>query len=191
MLPESPLDPNTLWKCETCPHFLKQDSIDEINTTLLKERENISWSDLNSYRIFLKKAASQLHPNHYILSSSKRSMLPVMCANPATASYEEWQEKLKLTQELLQVLDCVNPGYSKDRGRTLFHLAVATLNLRKLEYESHEMDLEQFQTISLSSVIPLFQDAFQILNSEFQKYEQMLCWACNFYIDKLSRELFF
>ena len=165
---------------------MEQEKIDEINTKLLKDREVIPRSDLKSLKNFLKKAGSQLHPQHYILSLTKRWMLPILCHDPVKAVYEEWQEKLQLVKELLQVLNIVNPGYSKDRGRALFELSVTTLNLNKLEYESHKLDLEQFKNISLNTVIPMFQNSIQMLNSEPEKsYEQMLCWACNFYIDKL------
>ena len=41
----------------------------------------------------MKKAEKQLHPHNYILSLNKRWLLPLMCSNPAKATYDEWIEK--------------------------------------------------------------------------------------------------
>ena len=41
----------------------------------------------------MKKAEKQLHPHNYILSLNKRWLLPLMCSNPANATYDEWIEK--------------------------------------------------------------------------------------------------
>ena len=181
------MDPDSIWECDDCTHSMTQKEVDDINNALLEERENIPKSDLTSLRAFLKKAQLQLHPQHYIVSLTKRWNLALMCVNPAKAQYEEWQEKLKLVEELLEVLNIVNPGFSKDRGRALFELAVTKLNMTKLEYENHKLEHQEFVKISQNTVIPLFQECYNLLSPESEKsYEQLLSRACEFYIDKLK-----
>ena len=134
----------------------------------------------------MKKAEKQLHPHNYILSLNKRWLLPLMCSNPAKATYEEWIEKFHTVKELLKVLDIVNPGYSKDRGRAFFELSVTSLNITRLEYEKHQLNLEEFIKISKNSLIPLFQKCFGILEYEPEgSYDHALCNACKFYINRL------
>ena len=93
LLPEFPLDQNTNWICENCPHSFKQSKIEEISKILLDEKDEIHRSDITSLKIFMKKAEKQLHPHNYILSLTKRWLLPLMCSNPAKATYDEWIEK--------------------------------------------------------------------------------------------------
>ena len=93
LLPEFPLDQNTNWICENCPHSFKQSKIEEISKILLDEKDEIHRSDITSLKIFMKKAEKQLHPHNYILSLNKRWLLPLMCSNPAKATYDEWIEK--------------------------------------------------------------------------------------------------
>ena len=89
-------------------------------------------------------------------------------------------------KELLKVLDIVNPGYSKDRGRAFFELSVTSLNITRLEYEKHQLNLEEFIKISKNSLIPLFQKCFGILEYEPEgSYDHALCNACKFYINRL------
>lgn len=87
------------------------------------EIEEIDCNDVKSYEAFLKRYCNVLHPNHYHCIYAKHSLSQLYGKIADYMIYELPEELLKrkitLCQELLQIFDVLEPGYSRLRGKTI------------------------------------------------------------------------
>jgi hypothetical protein len=117
LLPQHSLDPVTKWTSDSCNHTQESDKVENIIQELLSKRDELLKSDIDAHMQFINLASGvKLHKNHYILTITRRWILHLLCRDPAKTTKILWQRKLEMAQNYLEVLNIVNPGFSRDRG---------------------------------------------------------------------------
>ena len=105
---------------------------------LLEERNKFPKTNLQDHFDFISRAEEILHPNHYVIILSKRWLAPLICQPPTDPKFQrsEWEQKEIFIQQILAILENLNFGLCKDKGRLLFEICNIKLALaRKLQDE--------------------------------------------------------
>ena len=183
MLPTDSLDTKSKWKCEKCCHSIEAEKVSQIVEELLQERNSIPKADVPGHLQFVSKAEKLLHPNHYVLTCTKRWILPLLCQNPKGASEQEWKGKLKMAMDYLTLIETMNLGLIKDKGRTLFEVSNSILALAKIQRENGQIGEEQFKGCLINDLFPILTEIIHILRFDgLSSFEGKLCEASKFYL---------
>lgn len=75
------------------------------------------------------------------------------------------ERKVELCTEALQVLDVIEPGYSRIRGITLYELHAPLMILARHEYQNNFVDKEGFRK-KLQKAVDMLGEAVTILRNE-------------------------
>lgn len=145
ILPLDPYDSNTKWTCSECPTQLESEKVsalienmDEQVESLITSRE----STVDEVETVLKKLSQFLHPNHFHLFALKHSLIQLVGSKPGFEtkhlSETRLQEKISMSQELLNLVDLIDPHairLSLYTGIVLYemHLAVIELERRHMK----------------------------------------------------------
>ena len=125
LLPKDPLDFDSQWKCEKCGESAKASTVKNLVEDLLEEKNSLDRSDLGSYLNFLDRATKKLHENHYVLNATRRWILPLYCRMMANnkvgnlVTEDMLEKKLEMCRKYLYILDRVERGLTKNRGKEL------------------------------------------------------------------------
>ena len=183
MLPTDSLDAKSKWKCEKCCHSIEAEKVSQLVDDLMQERNSIPKADIPGHLQFVSKAEKLLHPNHYVLTSAKRWILPLLCQNAKGASEDEWKEKLKMAMDYLTLIDTMNLGVIKDKGRTLFEVSNSILAVAKIQRENGQISEEQFKGCLVNDLFPILTEIIHILRFDgLSSFEGKLCEASKFYL---------
>lgn len=126
MLPINSLDFDSEWRCDACGSAFPAEEVAPLVRRLVEEKDSLPRADLDGYVDFLRRSSRQLHPNHYLLNAARRWIIPLHCrvlkkdpasSSPSTPSEPMIREKVDMCQRYLFVLNRVEPGLTKNRGR--------------------------------------------------------------------------
>ncbi|XP_050502228.1 SET domain-containing protein SmydA-8-like [Diabrotica virgifera virgifera] len=147
VLCDNPLDCDSSWSCtnssKDCPgYIIKAKSLKLLLNRISHEVDQIDGNDIESMELFLNKYRNVLHPTHYICLGIKISLsqtygrIKGYLINELDESILE--RKVELCREVLEVLDIIEPGYTRIRGVTLFeiHAPLMMLLTRDLANQS-------------------------------------------------------
>ena len=183
MLPVDSLDAQSNWKCDKCGYSIESGKATQIVEDLLQKRNSIPKGDIPGHLQFLGQAEKLLHPHHYVLTLTKRWILPLLCQNPKGALEFEWKEKLEMATGYLKLIESLNMGVIKDKGRTLFEVSNSVLALAKIQRENERITEEQFKNCLINDLFPILREITHILRFDgLSSFEGKLCEASKFYL---------
>ena len=110
-----------LWSCESqdCRQEFLPAHIEKVTSKLKLLLEKTPSKEPEKLENFLKIASKFLHPNHCLVLEVKKSLLALY---GSTLSPELITRKLQLADEILDVLDKLEPGLSAVRGQILYDI---------------------------------------------------------------------
>ncbi|XP_075223000.1 SET domain-containing protein SmydA-8-like isoform X2 [Lycorma delicatula] len=128
------------WKCLQCSHeFTKglinttlhhiQYIIDDLNKNCMKDIENM-----------LTKLSYNLAPNHSFIIDLKQQLAVLYRDNKPTTEFLD--KRRKLCQDLLMIIEILEPGISRLRGIALYELHTITLGLAHLKHNDLQLMLD-------------------------------------------------
>lgn len=153
IVPCDPLAVDSVWMCENCRDVLEGSHVETMLTRLQGEVEMMihdyrydvqSWLDLES------EAVTFLHPHHGVMCEIARWCVPIMARGVAGVDadivlIEIMRRKLRLAENYLTVLDIVEPGLNKTRGKAMYEVVECSLYLDSVDVENGDMSLELFR----------------------------------------------
>lgn len=98
---------------------------------------------LDQMKLMLKSLATRFHERHYLLILIKKHILAID-DNLVEMTKEDLKERLKLCEEILIVLNIINPGRNTDRGTALRQKAETKKMLLKRLKMADEIGDEDF-----------------------------------------------
>ncbi|XP_011162713.2 SET domain-containing protein SmydA-8 [Solenopsis invicta] len=145
------LDSESKWKCTHCDFSTTGQAVRKVFRIIQAEvdaAEAISGADgadaIHERETIMKKYRSVLHPQHAFLSMLRHSLTQMY------GRVDEYllddlpdvvlEHKVDLCRSLLQVLNVVEPGYSRVRGMTLYELHAPLLFLAKGQWNAGVID---------------------------------------------------
>ena len=109
--------------------------------------------------------------------------MPLLCQNPKGASEQEWLEKAEMAKNYLNLIESLNMGVIKDKGRTLFELSNATLALAKIRRQNEVISENEFRDCLVNDLFPILCEITYILRFDcVESFEGKLCEAAKFYL---------
>ncbi|XP_065369562.1 SET domain-containing protein SmydA-8-like [Calliphora vicina] len=156
---------NKKWQCSTCTHSLRSE---QVETIIDKAKEEVfhAQDDLRRFEILLAKLSTILHKNHYIMVDIKQNIANILrtvimnsLQRPGRRVYER---KVRLCQELVMVLQIIQPGISRLKAIALYELANASAELYRLRFGEKELTEEELQRY-LRQCEAMFKESIRML----------------------------
>ena len=95
-------------------------------TRLYDELDSLGGNDINQIEMFMRKYSKTLHENHYVFLSAKHSLCQLYGKIDGflinELSVEQLKRKERYCESLLEVIDVLEPGYSRLRGVILYEM---------------------------------------------------------------------
>lgn len=141
LLPASAYDPQTEWRCSSCPVRIENEKVsfllanieEEVDALLLNKDTGVQ-----EVEELIAKLRQFLHPNHYHLFALKHSLIQLYGSKvgyeTAKLTEEQLHVKIDMCQELLEIVDVIDPNairLSLYIGIVLYELHSATVELEK------------------------------------------------------------
>ncbi|KAL0107048.1 hypothetical protein PUN28_015540 [Cardiocondyla obscurior] len=157
VMPLDSLDSESTWKCTHCEFSTNGHAVKKVFQIIQAEvdaAEAISGVDgadaIHERETIMKKYQSVLHPRHAFLSMLRHSLTQMY------GRVDEYllddlpdvvlEHKVDMCHLLLQVLNVVEPGYSRVRGMTLYELHAPLLFLAKGQWNANVIDEARLKT---------------------------------------------
>ena len=114
------------WECSSCGKIKEDEVVETLVKQLLEEKEGIELMNIPALIEFIRKSETILHTNHYILTTTRRWVIPLLCRPLRLPNEvdvrtnfppEMYKEKIDMCQKQLGVLDICEPGMTKSRGK--------------------------------------------------------------------------
>lgn len=138
VLPQNPIDPEKTWNCTVCKFTTSASAVSKAVETLQTELDGLNNMGFTAQRLealeaFMKKYRGILHPRHHILITAKQNLIQLYGRVPGYEMAElpdlMLERLLEFCQDILKVLDVVEPGMSRGRGTLLFTMHVPMMLL--------------------------------------------------------------
>ncbi|TRY75019.1 hypothetical protein TCAL_07034 [Tigriopus californicus] len=122
------------WTCSKCSNQVPAKIVLELENSIAKElKEAESHKDIAVIEEILQKFETVLHPNHFLLILLKRHIIALGCDKISELELEQLEKIQTFCEEVLNVINRIDPGYNRDRGLILGHLAnVKKFRCRKM-----------------------------------------------------------
>lgn len=138
-------------------------------TRIYDELDGIGGNDIEAIEKFMEKYSKVLHRNHYVFLSAKHSLCQLYGKVDGylinEMSNEALKRKQKLCEELLEVIDILEPGTSRLRGVVLYELHAPMMIAINLEMEAGKLRMSDYKR-RLKGVIQILRKAHEILALE-------------------------
>lgn len=154
LLPASPHDPATEWLCSGCPVRIENEKVsfllanieEEVDALLLNKDTSVE-----QVEALIAKLKQFLHPNHYHLFALKHSLIQLYGSKvgyeTGTLSEEQLHAKIDMCQELLDIVDVIDPNairLSLYTGIVLYELHSATVEVEKRRLDAAKVANEKY-----------------------------------------------
>jgi hypothetical protein len=123
LLSQNPLVYYSAWNCCNCSNSMSAAIIQELNTTFLRELDTVEAhvndsSILQLESLLQKYSGTVLHPNHCLLIKIIHSLSQLYGRTQSIEDldFDVLRRKKTLCEQLLKVLDIIEPGLSRIRG---------------------------------------------------------------------------
>lgn len=138
-------------------------------TRIYDELDAIGGNDIAAIENFMEKYSKVLHRNHYVFLSAKHSLCQLYGKVDGylinEMSKEGLKRKQKLCEDLLEVIDILEPGTSRLRGVVLYELHAPMMMAINLEMEAGNLKMSDYKR-RLKGVIQILRNAHEILALE-------------------------
>lgn len=136
----------TLWKCTECKNTKPSQEINELLSKIKDDIENIGM-DLRELELSILKYSEILNPKHSFVIELKQNVAAILreiaVNNLSHPPKKVLKRKLELCEEILPILQSLQPGISRMTGIALYESHVPLVQLAHRNYESKEIKCEE------------------------------------------------
>lgn len=130
------------WICEQCNASIDPMQIQKLLAEVSEEMGKAN-GDIMAYEELLQKYANDFHPNHFLMIDLKQNIATILRGILMNPMYKPGKEvlerRLDLCEEILPVVKCVIPGYSKLYAIALYEYLLSFLELSELDFRCKEI----------------------------------------------------
>ncbi|KAJ8931831.1 hypothetical protein NQ314_015228, partial [Rhamnusium bicolor] len=168
-----PLDDKCEWKCTHCEFKTNATAVRKVFAAIQADIDAVEYvsgpEGIETRESLYRKYRSVLHPKNAYMSILRSALIQLY---GKTEGYELGdlpnillERKVEFCTQLLEVLDVIEPGYSRIRGITLYELHGPLMALAKHEYENDNITKQDFRN-ELQKAIDTLGKAVEILKQE-------------------------
>jgi len=158
MVPESPRDDTSPWKCVACGLLLKTDEVNERENKVARAVKDLDNQSLAQFEEFLAQYEDDFHPNHYLMILLKRHLLGLYSGVLDKLDIPDLERVKSYCEQVNQVYQVIDPGYHKDRGIVLKVLCEVHKKLAK-KYLMEKKETEDQFSARVKQCCDLFQES--------------------------------
>lgn len=144
ILSTNTLNQDAEWKCSKCDYKILGKLVLNLLNNLYDELEKVDGNDIEGYEKFLAKYRNVLHQNHYIFLSVKHNLTSLYGKSDGylinEMTIEMLKHKEKYCREFLEIVNILEPGYSRLRGVVIYELHAPVMVQITRECESGKMN---------------------------------------------------
>jgi len=155
LLPENTLQYGSIWRCQ-CGYEVSENTVRASVDNIITQTRNLIENERDNVEKWLKLEETirkLVHPQHETMLEVAKWLIPILCRAPnkTTAEYplNLVSRKLDLAQNYLNVLNVVEPGYSKSRVKALYEVVETELFLMFQDNVKVEFRKEILETYKL------------------------------------------
>jgi len=141
-VPKDPMCVKGDWVCEKCEAVVNADCVKKLLKGLAKDTENLDRNDMKAVKNIYNKYAGKLYKNHGVLTELKQYIISGLGRLPGyemdDLKESDHKQKILLCQEVLEVLDIVEPGLTLGRGLMMFELHSSLVMVSNMEFEKKQ-----------------------------------------------------
>ncbi|RZF41656.1 hypothetical protein LSTR_LSTR012913 [Laodelphax striatellus] len=120
------------WICQQCNRSFRKTGVEVIlNSIVPDELDNLDEKDSDSVELILEKLSKVFAANHSVIIDLKQQLATKL--RECKQSVKVLQRRKALVQDILSVLEIIEPGISRLRGLTLYELHSILLDLSQVE----------------------------------------------------------
>ncbi|XP_023029358.2 SET domain-containing protein SmydA-8 [Leptinotarsa decemlineata] len=173
ILSTEPLSDICEWKCTHCEFKTNAVAVRKVFAAIQTEIDNVDCTigpeGIEARETIYRKYRSVLHPKNSYMTIL-RSVLVQLYGKTEGYTLEDLpdlllERKVELCQQLLEVLDIIEPGCSRIRGMTLYELHGPLMILARHQYQNDAINKDQFKK-ELKKAINTLEEAVKILKQE-------------------------
>ncbi|CAK1587155.1 unnamed protein product [Parnassius mnemosyne] len=163
------LEETAPWKCEKCDHYIQSRQMFWGNNALKQELNGLNKTGPQELEEFIEKYNLTLHPTNHLVIQAKLGLAQIY-GNYKGYTLTELPDnllkrKIDLCDELLELAEKLEPGWTRFRATILLELQAALSMQTKREYEDQKLTKEGAQDQLMRSMA-LLQEAVNILSIE-------------------------
>ncbi|XP_005188645.2 SET domain-containing protein SmydA-8 [Musca domestica] len=155
------------WKCQKCEHTLRPEQVAKI---LEKSKEEMfhAHGDYRRLEYLLAKLCTILHKNHYLVVDLKQEMANILrnaILNSRRPNRQLFERKIRLCQDLVLLLQTIQPGMTRLKGIALYEMATSHVKLQRLKFEENEMEEDDLKK-RLKECLAMYRESIRMLSHE-------------------------
>lgn len=135
-----------LWRCTECKNTTPSQEVDELLSKIKDDIENIGM-DLRRLEQSILKYSEILNPKHSFVIELKQNVAAILreiaVNNLSHPPKKVLKRKLELCEEILPILQSLQPGISRMTGIALYESHVPLVQLAHRNYESKEIKCDE------------------------------------------------
>ncbi|XP_050298383.1 SET domain-containing protein SmydA-8-like [Anthonomus grandis grandis] len=169
----NPLDDTCEWKCTHCDYKTHGRAVRKVFAAIQNEIDQVEYvggsEGIQQRETIFRKYKSVLHPKNAYMTIL-RSALTQLYGKAEGYTLEDLpdiilERKIELCQQLLEVLDVIEPGMSRIRGITLYELHGPLMIHARHQYQYGALDRDDFKG-KLQQSVETLRKAVEILKHE-------------------------
>ncbi|CAG9858601.1 unnamed protein product [Phyllotreta striolata] len=173
ILSTNPLDDQCEWKCTHCEYKTNAVAVRKVFAAIQEDLDQVEYvfgaEGIESRETLYKKYKSVLHPKNSYMTIL-RSALVQLYGKADGYTLDDLpdlilERKVELCNQLLEVLDVIEPGYSRIRGVIFFELHGPLMVLTRHQYQNEVISKEKFKE-ELRKTIDILGKSVRILKQE-------------------------
>ncbi|XP_055907545.1 SET domain-containing protein SmydA-8 [Eupeodes corollae] len=165
----NPLDNEAVWRCLLCPHEITAKQIIWGNNAMMKEIESLDKTSPKQFEEFIYRYRETLHEKNTHVLQVKYALTQLYGNVPGFYLHElcdaAVKRKLELCQELLEIADIFDPGWSIFRGNLLLDMQEVMVIQAKRDYANDLLTISGTQE-KLQEAMEMLKEAVEILKFE-------------------------
>ncbi|CAH1104725.1 unnamed protein product [Psylliodes chrysocephalus] len=173
ILSTDPLDDKCEWKCTHCEYKTNAVAIRKVFAAIQTDLDGVEYTfgpeGIEARETLYKKYKSVLHPKNSYMTILRSGLVQLYGKAEGYALSDLpdliLERKVELCNQLLEVLDVIEPGNSRIRGLILFELHGPLMVLARHQYQNDVIDKEKFKK-ELRRIIDILGQSLKILKQE-------------------------
>lgn len=149
LVPRQPLVLGSLWQCLDCGHEVTEQEVlvtlDKLSTGIKTIIDNNRY-DANMWLQMLDMSLKIVHHHHDVVTEISKFLIPILCRGPGVKTDDFplslVRRKLELATWQMEVLDVIDPGYSKSRAKILYEIVETKMYLSQKDTFKEENLIE-------------------------------------------------
>ncbi|XP_075159694.1 SET and MYND domain containing, arthropod-specific, member 2 [Haematobia irritans] len=161
----NPMDNNAIWKCQLCPHKLSSKQMYMGNQAIQNEIDSLDKTSAKAFEEFLFRYRDTLHEKNTHVLQVKYALTQLYNFSMIETNKAALKRKIELCQELLEIAEVLDGGWSIFRGNLILDLQEAMAIQAKREFLDGLLTKQATQDKLLESM-SLLKEAIEIMKLE-------------------------